>query len=280
MLTSASRSSWDEVTGAGSHRRWALHASGASSCRPAGATTTTAALEEVCAWQWVKANELGLDARSARAVEPQWTEIRYEDLLDEPAGSRVRARVRKSRARRSTRRLRELCMQAWRERPTSLVAGVHRIATSGRSATRQRVERVSGAARGRCCSGWVTMRLMFLGRAAVRGDRAGLERERDATLARARGFGAGANVCQRTRSSWSTTAPRTAPRRWHARLRPACVTADQPGQQRRFGGEQRRRAQSAVAEWLCFLDADDWYYPERLAAYAALIRDVRQIWTS
>jgi len=29
----------------------------------------------------------------------------------------------------------------------------------------------------------------------------------------------------------------------------------------------------AVAEWLCFLDADDWYYPERLATYAAFIRD-------
>lgn len=33
-------------------------------------------------------------------------------------------------------------------------------------------------------------------------------------------------------------------------------------------------ARAANAEWLCFLDADDWYYPERLAAYAAMIRDV------
>ena len=33
-------------------------------------------------------------------------------------------------------------------------------------------------------------------------------------------------------------------------------------------------ARAASAEWLCFLDADDWYYPERLAAYAAMIREV------
>ena len=33
-------------------------------------------------------------------------------------------------------------------------------------------------------------------------------------------------------------------------------------------------ASAASAEWLCFLDADDWYYPERLAAYAAMIREV------
>lgn len=32
-------------------------------------------------------------------------------------------------------------------------------------------------------------------------------------------------------------------------------------------------AAAASAEWLCFLDADDWYYPERLAAYAAFIRE-------
>ena len=32
-------------------------------------------------------------------------------------------------------------------------------------------------------------------------------------------------------------------------------------------------ARAASAEWLCFLDADDWYYPERLAAYAGMIRE-------
>lgn len=31
-------------------------------------------------------------------------------------------------------------------------------------------------------------------------------------------------------------------------------------------------ARAATAEWLCFLDADDWYYPERLAVHAAMIR--------
>jgi len=36
-------------------------------------------------------------------------------------------------------------------------------------------------------------------------------------------------------------------------------------------------AAAATAEWLCFLDADDWYYPERLAAHAAFIRDERPL---
>jgi len=36
-------------------------------------------------------------------------------------------------------------------------------------------------------------------------------------------------------------------------------------------------ARAASAEWLCFLDADDWYYPERLAAYAAMIREVPEL---
>jgi len=30
-------------------------------------------------------------------------------------------------------------------------------------------------------------------------------------------------------------------------------------------------ARAATAEWLCFLDADDWYYPERLSVHAAMI---------
>ena len=42
-----------------------------------------ASLEEVCAYQWLTANRLALDA--ARDVPPeQWIQIRYEDLLDRP----------------------------------------------------------------------------------------------------------------------------------------------------------------------------------------------------
>jgi hypothetical protein len=42
-----------------------------------------ASLEEVCAYQWITANRLALDA--ARDMPPeQWISIRYEDLIDRP----------------------------------------------------------------------------------------------------------------------------------------------------------------------------------------------------
>lgn len=42
-----------------------------------------ASLEEVCAFQWISANRLALDA--ARKIPPQqWIQIRYEDILDRP----------------------------------------------------------------------------------------------------------------------------------------------------------------------------------------------------
>jgi len=79
----------------------------------------TASLEEVCAWQWIKANELGLEAR-AQVPEPQWTEIRYEDLLDRPEAvfERVFARLGLT----FDRRMREICISL-AQRPTSLVSG-------------------------------------------------------------------------------------------------------------------------------------------------------------
>jgi hypothetical protein len=40
-------------------------------------------LEEVCAFQWVSANALALDARAAIPPE-QWIELRYEDLFERP----------------------------------------------------------------------------------------------------------------------------------------------------------------------------------------------------
>ena len=42
-----------------------------------------ASLEEVCAFQWVSANALALDAKSTIAPE-QWIELRYEDLFERP----------------------------------------------------------------------------------------------------------------------------------------------------------------------------------------------------
>lgn len=42
-----------------------------------------ATLEEVCAFQWISANRLALDAR-ARIPPSQWTTLRYEDIFERP----------------------------------------------------------------------------------------------------------------------------------------------------------------------------------------------------
>ena len=42
-----------------------------------------ASLEEVCAFQWVSANRLALDAR-AQIPDEQWIQLRYEDIFDRP----------------------------------------------------------------------------------------------------------------------------------------------------------------------------------------------------
>lgn len=42
-----------------------------------------ASLEEVCAYQWVSANRMAVDASRSIAPE-QWIELRYEDLFDRP----------------------------------------------------------------------------------------------------------------------------------------------------------------------------------------------------
>ncbi|MBK8992638.1 MAG: sulfotransferase [Gammaproteobacteria bacterium] len=79
-----------------------------------------ASLEQVCAFQWVKANEMALEARN-HVPPAQWTEIRYEDLLDQPVANfeRVFGRLGLD----FDQRLRELCGKL-AERPTSMVSGV------------------------------------------------------------------------------------------------------------------------------------------------------------
>lgn len=42
-----------------------------------------ASLEEVCAFQWLSANRLALDAR-AEIPDDQWIQVRYEDIFDRP----------------------------------------------------------------------------------------------------------------------------------------------------------------------------------------------------
>lgn len=43
----------------------------------------TASLEEVCAFQWISANRLALDAAKALPAE-QWIQVRYEDIFERP----------------------------------------------------------------------------------------------------------------------------------------------------------------------------------------------------
>lgn len=96
-----------------------------------------ATLERVCAFQWVKANEMALDARSL-VPSAQWTEIRYEDLLDQPVATFERVFGRLGLV--FDQRLRELCGKLT-DRPTSLVSGVP-DRDKWKKRNGQRVERV------------------------------------------------------------------------------------------------------------------------------------------
>ena len=44
-----------------------------------------ASLEEVCAWQWITANRLALEAKRVIPAR-QWIQLRYEDIFDHPVG--------------------------------------------------------------------------------------------------------------------------------------------------------------------------------------------------
>ena len=96
-----------------------------------------ATLEQVCAFQWLKANEMALDARSL-VPSTQWTEIRYEDLLDQPVATFERVFGRLGLV--FDPRLRELCGKLT-DRPTSLVSGVP-DRDKWKKRNGQRVERV------------------------------------------------------------------------------------------------------------------------------------------
>lgn len=78
-----------------------------------------ATLEKVCAFQWVAANEQALAAREL-VPAAQWTEIRYEDLLDRPVDTFARVFDRLGLA--FDARLRGI-VENLAARPTSLVAG-------------------------------------------------------------------------------------------------------------------------------------------------------------
>ena len=96
-----------------------------------------ATLEQVCAYQWTKANEMALEAR-ALVPPAQWTEIRYEDLLDqpEPTFERVFARL----GLVFDGRMGEICASL-SQRPTSLVTGTPER-EKWRKRNQERVERV------------------------------------------------------------------------------------------------------------------------------------------
>lgn len=79
----------------------------------------TATLEEVCAFQWLSANRMAREAKSL-VPESQWTEIRYEDLLDEPVENFERVYERLALPFDST--IRDICSNL-SKRPTSLVSG-------------------------------------------------------------------------------------------------------------------------------------------------------------
>lgn len=78
-----------------------------------------ATLEEACAFQWVAANERALAAREL-VPRAQWTEIRYEDLLDRPV--EVFERVFGRLGITFDPHLRDIAGNL-AQRPTSLVSG-------------------------------------------------------------------------------------------------------------------------------------------------------------
>lgn len=83
-----------------------------------------ASLEEVCAYQWITANQLALDA-STRIPVNQWIPLRYEDLVDRPI--ETFERVFSQLGMTFTEQLRARCGELDR-RPTSIVSGPPRRA--------------------------------------------------------------------------------------------------------------------------------------------------------
>jgi hypothetical protein len=82
----------------------------------------TASLEEVCAFQWLSANRLALEAR-AQIPAAQWTTLRYEDIFERPVDM-FRAVFTRLELPFSTA-LEARCA-ALAERPTSIVKGAPR----------------------------------------------------------------------------------------------------------------------------------------------------------
>jgi hypothetical protein len=76
-----------------------------------------ASLEEVCAYQWVSANRLALQAKAQLPVE-QWIQLRYEDIFERPVEMFQEAFERLDVT--FTPELRDRCANL---RPTSIVKG-------------------------------------------------------------------------------------------------------------------------------------------------------------
>ena len=79
-----------------------------------------AGLDEVCAFQWVSANRLALDAR-AQVPKAQWIEVRYEDIFDRPVEMFGAVFDRLGLAFDAA--MRERCASLFK-RPTSIVRGL------------------------------------------------------------------------------------------------------------------------------------------------------------
>ena len=97
-----------------------------------------ATLEQVCAFQWMKANEMALEARSL-VPAAQWTEIRYEDLLDQPVPTFERVFARLGLALRSAPCV--SCAGNWPNARPAWFRACPSV-TSGRSATAGAVDNV------------------------------------------------------------------------------------------------------------------------------------------